>query len=162
MELLVIIVLFLSLCFVIYQDIKYRYIHVILPVIIFSSGLYLIKADIKILLDVMFLNVLFFVFVFSVLVLYMSVKQKRILNPFKNYFGFGDLLFFMALSPFFVLRNYIVYFIASMFFSIVLYFAFKKVIKKETIPLAGYASVLFLFIITADFLLDYSHISLLD
>lgn len=91
----------------------------------------------------------------------MSLKNKHFLNPFQNYFGLGDLLFYICIAPLFNLKNYILYFILSMFFAICLQFTLRKKMKHDTVPLAGF-SALFLFLILAmDSLLSIPKISLI-
>lgn len=63
-----------------------------------------------------------------------------------HYFGLGDLLFYIAITPLFLLHNYVLFFILSLFFAVCMQFGLKKIIKEQTVPLAGFSS-LFLFII---------------
>lgn len=91
----------------------------------------------------------------------MSVKNKRYLNPFQNYFGLGDLLFYIAISPLFELKNYILFFIFSMIFAIGLQMGLKKMIQENTVPLAGFTALLLLILIIKDMVLDFQKITLL-
>lgn len=91
----------------------------------------------------------------------MSVKNKRYLNPFQNYFGLGDLLFYIAISPLFELKNYILFFIFSMIFAIGLQVGLKKMIQENTVPLAGFTALLLLILIIKDMVLDFQKITLL-
>lgn len=91
----------------------------------------------------------------------MSVKNKRYLNPFQNYFGLGDLLFYIAISPLFELKNYILFFIFSMIFAIGLQMGLKKMIHENTVPLAGFTALLLLILIIKDMVLDFQKITLL-
>lgn len=91
----------------------------------------------------------------------MSVKNKRYLNPFQNYFGLGDLLFYIAISPLFELKNYILFFIFSMIFAIGLQIGLKKMIQENTVPLAGFTALLLLILIIKDMVLDFQKITLL-
>ncbi len=145
----------LSICLIIIflQDLKYRKIHVLLPVIIFILSLFIFnKKDIN--YRIIFFNLGFFLFTIMILTMYMSIKSKRFLNPFQNYFGLGDLLFYIAITPFFLLKNYVLFFIASMIFAIVLHSIFKKKIEN-TIPLAGFSSLLLLIVIFLDLLFNF-------
>jgi hypothetical protein len=153
--------LLLCLLVLFFQDWKYRSIHVVLPIIIFLSSYFIIKQENKLSNKIMILNLCFFLITLSILTLYMSLKNKRFLNPFQNYFGLGDLLFYISITPLFNLKNYILYFILSMFFAICLQFTLRKKMKHNTVPLAGF-SALFLFIILAmDSLLSIPKISLI-
>lgn len=106
------------------------------------------------------MNALFFIIVLAFLIVYMSLKNKKIINPFANYFGLGDLLFYIAVTPLFVTYNYIVYFILSMVFAIVLQLSFKKMMKYDTIPLAGFSALLLLLIMVKDLLFSFNKITL--
>jgi cytochrome bd-type quinol oxidase subunit 2 len=144
-----------------FQDWKYRAIHVVLPILIFLSSYFIIKQENKLSNKIMILNICFFILTLSILVIYMSLKNKCFLNPFQNYFGLGDLLFYISIAPLFNLKNYILFFILSMFFAICLQFTLRKNMKHNTVPLAGF-SALFLFIILAmDNLLSIPKISLI-
>jgi hypothetical protein len=67
----------------------------------------------------------------------------------------------MAITPFFVIKNYIIFFIFSMIFAIVLQLGFKKRIGKESIPLAGFSSLLLIFVILVDLLLNFDKATIL-
>jgi hypothetical protein len=156
-------VILLSLILIVFQDLKYRHIHIILPVALYFAALFTVAKHIgtNSSLWVSTYNSLFFVFTFLVLIAYMSIRNRKITNPFKNYFGLGDLLFFLAVTPMFLMYNYILFFISSMVISILFFFVLKKTMRKETIPLAGYSSLLLLFIIAADLLFDFPSITLI-
>ncbi|WP_319800275.1 hypothetical protein [Flavobacterium sp. N3904] len=144
-----------------FQDWKYRAIHVVLPTLIFLLSYFIINQENKLSNKIMILNLCFFLITLSILTLYMSLKNKHFLNPFQNYFGLGDLLFYISITPLFNLKNYILFFILSMIFAICLQFTLRKKIKHNTVPLAGF-SALFLFIILAmDGLLSIPKISLI-
>jgi len=123
-----------------FQDWKTRTIHIGLPIALFSIGLYTNYAVLG--WSGMLQNMAFFLLVFLILILYVTIKERAFVNPFEHYFGLGDLLFYIAVSPFLFLYYYIQYFILSLIFSIVLYFLLKKYFKQTTIPLAGFASLL--------------------
>jgi cytochrome bd-type quinol oxidase subunit 2 len=153
--------LLLCLLVLFFQDWKYRAIHVVLPILIFLSSYFIIKQENKLSNKIMILNLCFFLITLSILTLYMSLKNKRFLNPFQNYFGLGDLLFYISIAPLFNLKNYVLFFILSMIFAICLQFILRKKMKHNTVPLAGF-SALFLFIILAmDGLLSIPKISLI-
>ncbi|WP_281239376.1 prepilin peptidase [Flavobacterium praedii] len=153
--------LLLCLLVLFFQDWKYRAIHVVLPILIFLSSYFIIKQENKLSNKIMILNLCFFLITLSILTLYMSLKNKCFLNPFENYFGLGDLLFYISIAPLFNLKNYVLFFILSMIFAICLQFTLRKKMKHNTVPLAGF-SALFLFIILAmDGLLSIPKISLI-
>jgi hypothetical protein len=92
----------------------------------------------------------------------MSWKNKGFLNPFEHYFGLGDLMFYLAITPLFLLKNYVIYFIGSMLFSILLQLGLKKRMKHETVPLAGFASLLLVVLILKDLFLNVYKITLIN
>jgi hypothetical protein len=139
-------VLLLCLAVVFIQDWRFRKIHVALPLVIFAVSLFIITIEKYNLLEIVLFNTGFFLITLGILTIYMSLKSKKFLNPFQHYFGLGDLLYYLAITPLFLLKNYILFFILSLLFAIVLQFSLKKFIKEETVPLAGF-SALFLFII---------------
>lgn len=154
-------ILLLCLVLVFIQDIKYRKIHVILPIVIFIVSFFLIPLKKYDLLEILLFNTGFFFITLGILTLYMSLKSKKFLNPFEHYFGLGDLLFYVAVTPLFLLKNYILYFILSLVFAILLQFGFKKIIREETVPLAGFASLFLFIILLKDSFIVFQKITLL-
>lgn len=148
------------LLFVFFQDWKYRRIHVVLPLAIFLFSLYIIYLK-SLSFKNMLLNTAFFLVTLSILVLYMSLKSRKFLNPFEHYFGLGDLLFYVAVTPLFILPNFIVFFILSMVFALVLQFAFKKVLTEHTIPLAGFSALFLIIVLIKDYCSFYPKLTLI-
>jgi len=153
--------LLLCLIVIIIQDWKYRKIHVALPVIVFIISFFAITQTNATKADIIIYNLIFFLITLAGLVAYMSIKNRKFLNPFENYFGFGDLLFYVAVTPLFLLENYVIFFIFSLVFAIVLQILLKKIIQEKTVPLAGFASFFLLFLIIKDVALDFKKITLL-
>ncbi|KIA94987.1 hypothetical protein B8T70_15010 [Flavobacterium sp. AJR] len=91
----------------------------------------------------------------------MAIKSKKILNPFHHYFGLGDLLFYIAITPLFLVENYILFFVLSMLFAIILQLALRKYIKEETVPLAGFSALLLCLVLLKEYFLFFQKISLL-
>lgn len=148
------------LLFVFFQDWKHRRIHVMLPVIIFILSLYITHLQ-TFLLKNIFLNGAFFLITLVILVLYMSIKNKQFLNPFEHYFGLGDLLFYLAVTPLFLLPNFILFFILSMIFALALQVIFKKIIQENTVPLAGFSALFLFIILVKDYLSFYQKFTLI-
>lgn len=100
-------------------------------------------------------NLLFLFLQLAFLTLYFSLKQKRWTNIFDGYFGLGDLLFLTAVTVYFSLYNYILYYAISLLLviaiSLVVAVATRKKIGK--IPLAGYQALFLVAVmIAAEFL----------
>ena len=154
------IILFLSLGAIFWQDNKMRQIHVVLPVVVFLCAFIFIK-NFPAKYTVVFSNLIFLFTSFVALITYMSIKNKKYINPFKNYFGLGDLLFYIAISPLFLLKSYIVFFVCSMIFAIVIQYLFKKYIAQDSVPLAGLSAALLIFIILNDTLFSWYQVTLI-
>lgn len=149
--------LVLCLVLVLVQDWKLRKIHMGLPVAIFGLSVFFTRPAAMAILY----NAAFFLAVLGILVLYMSIKNRQFSNPFLNYFGLGDLLYFLCVTPLFLLREYVLFFILSMVFAIGLQLALRRIMNHETVPLAGFSALLLLLIIAKDQLTDFPKMTLL-
>ncbi|MFH6996074.1 hypothetical protein [Flavobacterium sp. FlaQc-48] len=143
------------------QDWKYRKIHLVLPLVIFTICFYIIPVKKYDLAEVVLYNTIFFLITLGILTLYMSLKSKKFLNPFLNYFGLGDLLFYISIAPLFILKNYILFFILSLLFAILLQFGLKKFIKEDTVPLAGFSALFLIIVLLKEHFLTFQKITLL-
>lgn len=132
-------ILFISFGIMLYQDIKYRHIHIGLPILVFVVSIYMNK-DIIALFDGL-KSVVFIGINFISIVAYFSIKKSKFQNPFKQHIGIGDLVFLIAVIPLFSFRNYMLFFISGMILSLVLYAVFQNKSEQKTIPLAGYLSL---------------------
>lgn len=132
-----------------FQDVKFRHIHFSFPLIVFvCSGYLLLQKSGG--LQIIIYNIVFFLVTLLLLITYMSLKNRQYINPFKNYFGIGDVAFYISITPIFLLNNYIIFFIMSLLFALVMQFIFVKNKKASTVPLAGFASLLLVLLIISD------------
>ena len=134
------IVLLLSLGVCVFQDLKFRGIHIAVFPVILLIGLYFnhwMSWGWEDLLK----SLLFLTVTISVLFAYLSLKNKQLVLLFKKYLGLGDVLFFIAILPLFSFRNFMLFFITGMIISMLLHMGLKSFQKQETIPLAGYLSI---------------------
>ena len=129
------------LLFLVYQDFKTRTIHVILPILVFITAIIINQFSVDLSYTVILQNTLFILINIIALVGYFSFKNKRIVNPVDVQIGLGDIVFFLAITPLFNLKTFILFFIASLFFSLITHTLFTLFKKVETIPLAGYMSL---------------------
>lgn len=145
------IIVFISLLAIFIQDLKYKRIHVLFPAAVFIAGIVMLlnKLGSNSLYMVLY-NSLLFLFIFFSLVCYMSIRNGKFINPFKNYFGLGDLLFFLSIAPFLTLVNYLFYFISAMVFTVASYYSLKKFFADNHIPLAGFSALLLVGFIISD------------
>ncbi len=135
MSIFIEIFLLIILAFVFIQDLKHRAIHISLPFLIGGIGVYIFFSRNQNPLMLLY-NFLFLLVTFFFLYVYLAIKQKKKLNPF-NFIGLGDVLFFLAIIPFFSITNYILYFITGMLFSIIFFSILQFTTKNKLVPLAG-------------------------
>lgn len=160
---LTIVVIILCLLLMFLQDLYFRKIHFLAPVAVFlASGYITVPIYGR---EFMLQNILYNILLLSVilffLIIYMSLKKRGFANPFKNYFGLGDLLMYLSILPLFTVQNFLLFFIASMIFAVALQFLFIKSPSTATIPLAGFASLLLILVVVKDYWLDYSSLTLI-
>jgi hypothetical protein len=151
MELGLTILLLLLLGISFYQDNKTRTVHLFVLLGIAVLSFLLMKGDVW---AQMLMNLLFVCIVMSSLFIYVSLKQRRLVNIFQAHFGIGDFVFFIAIAPLFSNQNYILFFISGMVFSAILHLIRAKGKSDLTIPLAGYLSIYLSGLLIVDLLLN--------
>lgn len=143
MPLIYVLVLITQLI-IVYQDIKFRAIHFALLIILFALGITHLFLMGYPLLDTLW-SLGYLIICLLATYAYLVIKHKKWINPFKTYLGIGDVLYFIALVPYFSLINYVCFFISGLLFSILLFMIIKNWNKNfSTIPLAGFLSVFFI------------------
>ena len=129
------------LMMVLYQDIMKRTIHVVLPLMLLLIAMMInfISSD----LDFynMLLNITFVLINIFGLTLYFSFKNKTVVNPIDTFIGLGDIAFFIAITPLFNLKVFILFFVLGLLFSLIAHGIFSMFKKARTIPLAGYLAL---------------------
>lgn len=145
-------VLVLLLIFI--QDLKHRAIHILLPVVLFAIGLYQFYTAH---LDwySLICNAFFLVLTFAGLYMYLMLKNKKLIANLSGAIGLGDILFFIAVLPFFGLHNYILFFITGLIFSMICFGVFRLYKKSKMIPLAGLLGLYMIIIKGIDYLIDF-------
>lgn len=140
-----IIILSLILLFVLslifYQDIKDRTIHIILPMVLFLVALTINIYSRQLNVYDIFYNCCFILINIIGLVLYFSIKNNKLVNPIDTHIGFGDILFFISITPLFQLKRFVLFFIIGLLFSLLSYGILLLFKKVRTIPLAGYLAL---------------------
>jgi hypothetical protein len=139
-----------------YQDLTYRAISWwTLPLLFFSMLPYgFVSFSYSELLKNAGIN--FFIVCFELLTvtIYFSIKHKKPVNIFKSYFGIGDALFFVMISPFF----HPIYFVLNQIIGLTLILIgslIYGVIKKDwdfKVPLAGFLALFIPISIIANYL----------
>jgi hypothetical protein len=76
------------------------------------------------------------------LILYLCLRQKEWTNPTKAFFGWGDILFLLAITPTEDNKSFMFLFISGTLFSLVLTLVLRMTsVKIDTIPYAGMFSI---------------------
>lgn len=124
---------------IVYQDFRYREIWWFTPPLLFISGLIYQWKLLN--WEHFFFNLLFISFVLSFLVVYIRIRFSS-KNLFKEYFGLGDALVLLALTPLFTFPFFIYFFTASTIISLIGFLLTKLLFKSQkSIPYAGYISL---------------------
>lgn len=155
-ELVCRILLLVTLLMIFFQDNKERQVYwFMFPItaILFSILHYTSAGGINFLINSAFNLILIFC-VLCCLLLYTYLVLKI---EFFKAFGLGDLLFFLAISFSFSTITFVVCFIISIFFCLLIHFIFNTTNKFETVPLAGNMSLFFLGILVLDWLDIYKN-----
>lgn len=136
------------------QDFKHRLIS--WPLIPLLLLCFLTQGFIKIpmaeLLHNTFFNLAFIVLQLLALSIYISLKNKKLVNIVDSYIGLGDILFFAVITTAFSPVNFIIFYIAGLLFTLIsygIYVSLKKSGSKE-IPLAGTMSLALIIVLLAD------------
>jgi len=125
-----------------FQDIKNRQISIFLFPSIFILGILGAWYAESINFQVMF-NILYCLGMVAILFSYLGYKYKLSINDFfDQFFGIGDLLFWLAVTPFFQFDSYILLLTFSFLFAFFLHLILP--LKNKHIPLAGFQAIFFL------------------
>ncbi|WP_281987679.1 hypothetical protein [Aquimarina aggregata] len=135
-----------NLGYITYQDIKSRTVYWFLfPTLMLLLG-YLHYSNTQQIqfLTAIAINITLVLAILAILYLYTVLKIKR--PFFKEVFGLGDGLFFLAIALAFPTISFIILFVSALIFSLVTWLVLKNKALHKTIPLAGYMSAFLLFI----------------
>lgn len=148
--------LILTLFLILIQDYKERKVYWFLYPII-GVLVYILQFDqngfeVSIINSTM--NLCFVVLILLVAYFYNLIKLK--LKFLKEVFGLGDVLFFAFISFSFATVSFIILFVFSLVFSLLLHEFFKKKSHYISIPLAGYMSLFFGIIYLLSFVVSIS------
>ncbi|MBP1221758.1 general secretion pathway protein [Flavobacterium sp. 1355] len=150
------LILIITLLVVLYQDCKdrlvYWFLYPIIGVLVFSIQSYYLPFELAFFNSG--LNLLFVAILLGVSFMYIKFRKLS----FQNAIGLGDVLFFIFLSFGFATISFIVLFVFSLIFSLLLHFIFQNKNQLKTVPLAGYMSLFFGVVYTVTF---WSHSTIL-
>ncbi|RZJ76960.1 MAG: hypothetical protein EOO45_00320 [Flavobacterium sp.] len=146
------IIMMLGMMF--YQDLKYRGIYWwLFPLLFFGLFFYsgIVSGWLNV-LEFSLWNSSFVLLQVFLLTLYISLRNRKLTNIFKGYFGMGDLLFLICTACAFSVVNYVVFYVVSLLLSILLTLLLKYAMmySGEKIPLAGYQSLMLIGVLLFD------------
>lgn len=149
MKLVLNILFILVLLGISYQDFKDRLVSIFLLLsgIILGGWIHFLNQNIWSFFTNISFNLLVIIIVFSILFLYAKYKMKQ--DVFET-FGQGDLLFFLLIAMSFPIVSFLMIFVFSMVFSLLIYIFIKNNLKERTVPLAGLQSVFLVICILAN------------
>lgn len=128
------------LLFIFFQDIKLRAVYWFLFPIVLALSFWIGMENNN--LENILFSLSFFIFAMGFLTLYMSIRQRKIINITKGFFSWGDILFLIAIIPLFSFHLYLLFFTLGTIMTLVVHGIVLIVSKGEkTIPFAGYMSV---------------------
>lgn len=149
-----IILTFLFLIMIAYQDIKNNQVSWFLFPLAFatvvSNGL--LALDYKDYFLIFLINLSIVLFMFCGVALYYFIKNKKLTNIIDAKIGTGDILFLIVLSAAFSLFNFIIFMVLSLIAAICLHLIiniFRKY-KSKHIPLAGILSVFYILLLVSN------------
>lgn len=136
-------ILLLTLGVVFFQDYKERLVHWFLfPIIGGLTGFLFYSNTLnELFFSSIILNLLFILMVLLILFMYAIFKLRT--SPFST-IGLGDVLLFVGLSLSFSTMSFMIIFVSSLIFSLLLHLTVKKKSQNKTVPLAGYVSLFFM------------------
>lgn len=127
------------LAVIFWQDIRTRAIWWFLPPVLFVV-LLLFRWEAMAFLNIV-INAAFVIVLIGLLTLYIRLRFGKLENPFKNYFGLGDFLFLLALTPLFQLPEFVWFFTAGTICVLIVHLVVMLFRRSSTIPYAGYFSL---------------------
>ena len=136
MELILKIGSLISLLAISYQDFKERSVslYLFMLALIFASFLYYRYTSSYEYFINAIRNLSLVLFIMGILLSYSWFKLKQ---PLFEVFGLGDALFFLVLAFGFSTTTFIVLFVSSLIFALIVFMAMKPSISNKTVPLAG-------------------------
>lgn len=134
------LILIIVLGLILYQDLKERHVYWFLfPLAAICVGiLFYFKTLPELFITAIAMNILFVTVLLLAIFLYAKFKLKA-----NKAIGLGDILFFLASAFAFSTISFIVIFIGSLIFSLVLHNVLNQNKSVITVPLAGYMSLFF-------------------
>lgn len=148
--------IFIVLLAIAWQDFKFRAVYWWLFVLLMAglSALTYVETSGSLIKEHLLYNCSFLGVQLLFLTLYFSVKQKRLVNIFADYFGLGDLLFLLSITVYLSFLNYLFFYLFSLLVVIVVSLGGRALSKNSNpkIPLAGEQAIILLALMIVDLL----------
>lgn len=130
----------LGICaFIFWQDLRERAVYWLLFPALFVLG-FIRYYSIE-MMEQWGFSLLLFLFLMGALSVYLTLKNGKWINITKGFFSWGDILFLLASIPFFLSFNYLYFFTFGTMVTLLFHVLSRTIKKSETIPYAGYMSV---------------------
>lgn len=133
------VIAYLLLVIILVQDVRSRAVWWFLPPLLFADLLWLRWENFDVIS--LALNLSFIVGIMAFLGLYIALRFGNPSELFKRYFGLGDLLFLLAITPICTFREFVLLFTAGTIITLLLFGIGQLIKKRTTIPYAGYFSL---------------------
>lgn len=136
------ILLISTLGFIFYQDLKERQVYWFLfPLFGICSAVLFYNGTLP---DLFYISVgMNFIFISLLLLIVFLYSKLKLKSNFKDSFGLGDVLLFIGLIFSFSTISFLVIFVFSLLFALLLHLFIKQYTKNQSVPLAGYMSLFF-------------------
>jgi len=133
-----------TLGFIFYQDLKEREVYWFLFPLFGGIGatLFYNNTSPELFYISVAMNFIFISLLLLIVLLYSKLKLK---SNFSEVFGLGDALLFIGLTFSFSTISFLIIFVFSLLFTLLLHLSLKQYSKIQTVPLAGYISLFFAF-----------------
>lgn len=146
----------LALC---YQDLKERQIAIYLLgiALISTTLLFVQQVPLQTYLWQCLQNTAIIAMLLAIIWIYSRLKLKQSLN---QVFGLGDALFFLVPALSFPSTSFLLLFIASLIFSLLLFWVIKPRLAHKTVPLAGLQALFFAMVLGLNWFFEFNDLYL--
>ena len=136
------IILIASLCLIFYQDLKERQVYWFLfPLFATISAILFYNSTLP---ELFYISVgMNFIFISILLLIVFLYSKLKLKSNFSETFGFGDVLLFVGLIFSFSTISFLILFVFSLLFALIIHLIIKQYSKLQSVPLAGYISLFF-------------------
>ena len=163
MQLIIQLFIISLLILIFYQDYKYRAVSWILfPILtIVFLILNLFNHSVLEIVNNTAVNLFFLLFLFAMITVYFSIKNRRIVNLSNGFIGWGDILFILCLGILFSPLNFIAFYLISLFMIIIGVLFTKWLFKSNSdqIPLAGLQAMMLLILFIINLIHPFTNFS---